>query len=82
MDLVVLEIDPISIVAIFIMIGSLVLAYVKKWMMTYALMVANFIVFIISLIFYMQTVYGTVSIIIWDLGFRPIYLSLEYSPQL
>ena len=82
MDIVVLEIDPVSIVAICIMIGSLVIAYVKKWMMTYALMVANFIVFIISLIFYIKTVYGSVSIIIWDLGFRPIYLSLKYSPQL
>jgi membrane associated rhomboid family serine protease len=82
MDIVVLEIDPVSIFAIIIMIGSLVLAYVKKWMMTYALMVANFIVFIISLIFYIQTVYGSISIIIWDLGFRPIYLSLEYFPQI
>ena len=82
MDIVVLEIDPVSIVAICIMIGSLVFAYIKKWMMTYALMIANFVVFILSLIFYVQTNYGNISIIIWDLGFRPIYLSLEYSPQL
>jgi len=82
MDLVVLEIDPVSIVAICIMIGSLVFAYIKKWMMTYALMVANFIVFILSLIFYMQINNINISIIIWDLGFRPIYLSIEYSPQL
>ncbi len=82
MDIVVLEIDPISILAICIMIGSLVLAYAKKWMMTYALMVANFAVFIISIIFYKQIGLGSVSVIIWDLGFRPIYLSIEYSPQI
>jgi len=82
MDLVVLEINPVSIIAILIMIGSLVIAYVKKWMMTYALMVANFVVFVLSIIFYEQTIFGRVSIIIWDLGFRPIYLSIEYSPQL
>jgi len=82
MDLVVLEINPVSIIAIIIMIGSLVIAYVKKWMMTYALMVANFVVFVLSIIFYEQTILGRVSIIIWDLGFRPVYLSIEYSPQL
>ncbi len=81
MDIVVLEIDLVSIIAICIMIGSLVLAYAKKWMMTYALMVANFAVFIISIIFYKQIGLGSVSVIIWDLGFRPIYLSIEYSPQ-
>lgn len=82
MEFVVYEIDTVSIIAILIMIGSLVVAYVKKWMMTYALMVANFVVFILSLIFYMHTIFGSVSVIIWDLGFRPIYLSIEYSPQL
>lgn len=82
MDIVVLEIDPVSIVAICIMIGSLVFAYAKKWMMTYALMIANFVVFILSLIFYVQIGSTSVSVIIWDLGFRPIYLSIEYSPQI
>ena len=82
MDIVVLEIDPVSIVAICIMIGTLVFAYFKKWMMTYALIVANFVVFILSIVFTLQTVFGSVSVIIWDLGFRPVYLSVEYSPQL
>jgi membrane associated rhomboid family serine protease len=82
MDLVVLEIDPVSIVAIGIMIGSLVFAYVRKRMMTYALIVANFIVFVLTIAFQIQTVFGSVSVIIWDLGFRPIYLSFEYSPQI
>ena len=79
MDIVVLEIEPVSILAICIMIGSIVLAFAKKWMMTYALMVANFIVFILTLTFYK---FGDVSAIIWDLGFRPIYLTPEYFPQL
>jgi membrane associated rhomboid family serine protease len=82
MDIVVLEIDIVSIIAICIMVGSLVVAFAKKWMMTYALMIANFAVFVISIIFYRQTIFGSVSIIIWDLGFRPLYLSLEYSPQI
>ncbi len=79
MDIVVLEIEPVSIIAICIMIGALVVAFVKKWMMTYALMVANFIVFILTFTFFK---FGDVSAIIWDLGFRPLYLSIEYSPQI
>ncbi|KYK33664.1 MAG: hypothetical protein AYK22_06330 [Thermoplasmatales archaeon SG8-52-3] len=82
MDIVVLEIDPVSIIAICIMIGSLLVAYVKKWMMTYALMVANFAVFILSIIFYIQIGSFSVSVIIWNLGFKPIYLSIEYLPQI
>jgi len=82
MDIVMVEIDPVSILAIGIMIGSLVVAYVKKWMMTYALMVANFAVFILSNIFYIQIGPYSQSIIIMDLGFRPIYLSIEYFPQI
>ena len=82
MDITVLSIEPISIVAICIMIGTLVVAYYKKWMMTYALIIANVIVFILSLVFTEQTLFGNISVILWDLGFRPIYLSIEYSPQL
>ena len=79
MDIVVLEIELVSIIAICIMVGALVLAFVKKWMMTYALMIANFIVFILTFTFFK---FGNYSAIIWDLGFRPIYLSLEYFPQI
>ncbi|MFO8144472.1 MAG: hypothetical protein R6T89_01895, partial [Candidatus Syntrophosphaera sp.] len=46
----------------------------KKWLMTYALIITNFIVFVISLI-YQQT-------IIQQLGFRPIYLTPELFPQI
>jgi len=55
------------------MIGTIVFAYYKKLMMTYALIITNFVVFIISFIY---------PSIIYELGFRPIYLSLEFLPQL
>jgi len=80
MDPVVNPIDTVSVIAIIIMIGSLVIAYVKKWMVTYALIIANVIVFILTIIFTYDN--GSFSIIIRDLGFRPIYLTPEYSPQL
>ena len=65
--------STISLICIGIMIGAIIIAYFKKFMMTYALIVANFVVFIITF------VYPTV---IYELGFRPIYLSLGYLPQL
>ena len=56
------------------MIGTLIVAYSKKIMMTYALIIANLVVFFLSMIFRQE--------IIGELGFRPIFLSLEYSPQI
>jgi len=56
------------------MIGAIIYAYYKKLMMTYAIIIANFVVFILSLIFTLE--------VIGDLAFRPIYLELEYFPQL
>ena len=51
MDLVMLPIGTVSIIAICIIIGTLIIAYAKKLLMTYALIFANFIVFFISAIF-------------------------------
>jgi len=84
MEIVVLPIGLISIVAISIMIGTLAVAYAKKWMMTYALIVANFIVFIITLIFQNEIIFGVEDGFFQyaGLAFRPVYLSFEYSPQL
>ena len=56
------------------MIGGILAAYFKKWMMTYALIITNFIVFVISLLFS--------NTIIQQLGFRPIYLTPEFFPQI
>jgi len=73
MDVVFLQPSLISLVAIAIMIGTLVVAYLKKITLTYSIIIANFFVFLISLFFRTQ--------IITELGFRPIYLSLEMFPN-
>ena len=75
-------VEPVSIVAFCIMIASLVIAYYKKWMITYALIFSNIIVFIIT--FATQTDFNNIvsSPIIQDLSFKPSYLSVEYSPHL
>ena len=66
-------IDILSILAIFIMIAALIIAYIKKLMITYALIFANVIVFIITFIF---------PEVVYELGFSPIYLSIEGIPKL
>ena len=74
MAIEILPLSPISIIAIAVMIGGIIVSYFKKAMMTYALIITNFIVFVISLAF--QTT------IIFELGFRPIYLTPELFPQI
>lgn len=74
MAIEILPISIISLIAIIIMLGGIILSYVKKWMLTYALIFTNFIVFVISLFFDAQ--------IIGELGFRPIYLTPELFPQI
>jgi len=73
MDIIILPINFVSILAICTIIGTLVISYAKKLLITYALIFANFIVFVISVIF---------PEVIYDLGFRPIYLSSEFMPQI
>jgi len=73
MDIVILPIHLISLVAICIMVGAIVIAYVKKLMITYALIIANLLVFALTFVFENE--------IIGDLGFRPIYLSAQYFPN-
>ncbi|UCD14382.1 MAG: rhomboid family intramembrane serine protease [Thermoplasmatales archaeon] len=74
MDIVIFPINLISLICICIMIGAIVFVYLKKFMATYAIIIANFIVFVISLVFARE--------IIGDLAFRPIYLSLDFFPQI
>lgn len=64
----------VSLLAIVIMIVTLVVGYVRKLMMTYTLIIANFLVFALSLFFSDQ--------IIGELGFRPAYLSPTLFPQI
>ncbi|MCX6667309.1 MAG: rhomboid family intramembrane serine protease [Euryarchaeota archaeon] len=73
MDIVMLPIHLVSLVAICIMVGAIVIAYVKKLMITYAIIIANLIIFALTFIFENE--------IIGDLGFRPIYLSAQYFPN-
>jgi membrane associated rhomboid family serine protease len=73
MEIVFLQPSFVSVVALVIMIGTLVVAHLKKITLTYALIISNFFVFLISLFFRTQ--------IISELGFRPIYLSLEFFPN-
>lgn len=80
MDIVLFPQHLISIICFFIMIGGLLIAYVKKFILTYTLIIVNIIIFIITIFFENQIIYG-----IGDypgLGFRSIYLNPEYSPQL
>jgi membrane associated rhomboid family serine protease len=61
------------------MIGALLIAYLKKIMITYALIIANVIIFILTIVYFEQIIYGVDNFA--GLGFRSIYLSPEYSPQ-
>jgi membrane associated rhomboid family serine protease len=74
MEIVFLQPSLISLVVIAIMIGTIVVAYLKKISLTYAIIIANLFVFLVTLFFENQ--------IIRDLGFRPAYLSLELFPNI
>jgi len=63
----------ISLVAIAIMISTIVIAYLRKITLTYAIIIANLIVFFLSLFFENE--------LIGELGFRPVYLSFELFPN-
>lgn len=73
MDFIIIPIGTVSVITICIIIATLIIAFAKKLLMTYALIFANFFVFIISIIF---------PEVIYNLGFRPIYLTIEFLPQL
>jgi len=84
MGLIVLPQHWSAILCILIMVGVIVFAVVKKWMMVYGLIIANLIVFVVTLIFENQIVYGlsSGSFVYAGLGFRSVYLNVELSPQL
>ena len=68
-----MDINFVSIISICIILLAILFAYLKKIMMTYTLIITNIVIFVIT-IFYNDVIY--------DLGFRPIYLSLDYFPQI
>jgi len=90
MDIVFLPQHLVALVVFIIIIVSLVVAVMRKWMITYALLISNLIVFVLTMIF-MDQILGSFNEtalmqgkIVFDyagLGFRPLYLSVEYLPQ-
>ena len=61
--------NELSLVCIGVIIGAIAIARVKKLMITYALLIANFIVFIISYVYPLMT--NSSQIVIRELGFKP-----------
>ena len=69
----------ISLVIIFVIIASIVIAYVKKLMMSYTIIIANLIIFVLIL-FFQDQIIGSSQY--QGLGFRPTYLSIQYFPNI
>lgn len=74
MEIIFLQPSLISLVAIAIMIGTIIVAYLKKITITYAIIIANFLVYLLT-IFYRNQIIG-------ELGFNSVYLSPELFPQM
>ena len=74
MTMVVFTLSPLSWLAIAIMVISLVIAWWRKVPISYAIIIANFLVFALWFI------NGDTQMN--ELGFRPIYLQVAYLPQL
>jgi membrane associated rhomboid family serine protease len=80
MDIVLFPQHWASLLCIAIIVGSLVIGYLKKLMMTYVLIISNILVFFISFIFQSEVVTGVNSFA--GLGFRSVYLQSGYIPQI
>jgi membrane associated rhomboid family serine protease len=83
MELVIFPLGLPSIIAIAVIIGGIIISYYKKILMTYVLIITNFVVFIISLIFQDEIIFGLLNNewVYSGLGFRPIFLTTEFIPQ-
>ena len=83
MDLVILPQHWSAILCICIMVGALLFAYLKKIMIVYALIISNVIIFLITMIFQYQIIYGfSAGVAYAGLSFRSIYLTAELLPQI
>ena len=71
--MVIFPLSLLSWVAIAIIVLSLVIAWVRKLPLTYALIIGNFLVFALWLV--------NPDVQMSELGFRPIYLQPTYFPQ-
>jgi len=83
MDIILLPLDLIALLAIGIIIGTLVVFIMKKWMITYGIIIANLAVLVLSYLS-PQSIIGTTTNIAQHpgLGFRPVYLSAELFPNM
>jgi len=63
----------ISLLCIAILFCTLAIAWMKKILVTYSLIIANFIIFVITILY---------PVVLYDLGFRPIFLSIEFLPNI
>lgn len=87
MDIVVFPQHWASILCICIMVGALLTAYFKKLMLTYTLIIANVIIFVFTVIYTNEIIFGYGEFAgqyagFGGLGFRSAYLAPEYSPQI
>lgn len=70
----IMPLHVISILCIILIPLILLIGYLKKWLMVFVIIIANFVLFFVSLAFSTE--------VIGDLAFRPVYLSVQYFPQL
>jgi rhomboid protease GluP len=74
MDLIFEPLSIISIITILFIISGLILAFYRKYSITFTLIIINFVVFIITF-FFKEGLFS-------ELAFRSLYLSIEQMPQL
>lgn len=68
---------------IAVIVASIAIAIIKKTMMTYALIVANLVAFVFSLVFFSEIVLGfPYNPAYAGLGFKAIYLTIEGFPNI
>jgi len=83
MDIVILPQHWSAFVVIGVILSTFIITRVKNTMITYALIVANLAVFVLTLIFPYELVLGFSGGLPYaGLGFRGMYLTVEQSPQL
>ena len=83
MDIIFLPIDLIALLAILLTVVVLAIFIMKKWMITYGIIFANFLVFVLTLIFPLSIIGSSQFYLQYPgLGFRPIYLQVQYLPNI
>ncbi|HEC88956.1 MAG TPA: hypothetical protein ENI44_00030, partial [Thermoplasmatales archaeon] len=84
MDLIMLPQHWSAFLCISVIVAVFLIGYIRGWLMTHTLIIANFAVFLVTPPFYREIVYGFYGhgLICAGLGFRPIYLSsISFLPE-